>query len=99
MRIQDPDMVQNVQINFIASGNRASARWYDEPMYLETEMDQDDPQRHKGGWGLNEEGGPQHAVPLAAPVDHHGWEPDDRDQEVVQKDQRTVNQESSKRTI
>lgn len=61
--------------------------------YLHVEMDQDDPGGHEGGAGLDHEAGAQETVSVSVSEVHEGREPDDRHEDVVEDDERTVDEE------
>ena len=58
--------------------------------YLHVKMNQDDPQRHEGGAGLDHEACPQQTVAVSIPEVHEGREANQRHEDVVEDNQWTV---------
>ena len=71
---------------------RGEGGWADEDriIYLHVEVNQDHPQGHKGGAGLDHEAGPQQAVSVSIPEVHEGREAYQRHEDVVEDNQWTV---------
>lgn len=56
-------------------------------------MDKNNSKRYKRSTGLYQEAGSKQAVPVSTSEVHHGGEPDDRHEDVVEDDEWTVGQE------